>query len=85
MIEEDKKKAEDFVKGMVGFIDFLTRRAFGIIPLPEEFVKHIRGAQREVLLAVRGLIDGAIDILDRLEKEEEEGPKGGPAKKVEVR
>lgn len=33
--------------------------------LPPEFVEHLENSRREQLLAVRALIDGAIDRIDR--------------------
>lgn len=48
--------------------------------LPEEFWEHRRAAQREALLAVRSLIDAA---LERLE-EEERAARPKRVKKIEV-
>lgn len=45
--------------------------------LPDDFKRHSRAASREMLLAIRSLIDVAIESL-----EEEERPK--PAKEIKV-
>lgn len=47
--------------------------------LPEEFWEHERAARRELLLAVRSMLDVAIE---RLEEESEPEPK--PAQKIEI-
>ncbi len=41
--------------------------------LPEEAVKHMYAAQREQLLAIRSLVDAAIESLEKMERDE--GPK----------
>jgi len=47
--------------------------------LPETTRQHTRAAQKELLLAVRSLIDGAIERLEEAEKR-----KGKPRTKIEV-
>lgn len=47
--------------------------------LPEEFWEHRRAARREMLLAMRSLIDAAIERI-----EEEEAPERKRAEKIEV-
>lgn len=37
---------------------------------PSNFRKHLRNAQKEQLLAVRSLIDSAIDFLDKMEEKD---------------
>jgi hypothetical protein len=49
--------------------------------LPEEFRQHTTAARREMLLAMRSLLDAAIE---RSEKEEKEGNLKKKATKIEV-
>ena len=49
-------------------VRFPSPRRFLRAFLPEEAVKHLYAARREQLLAVRSLVDAAIDRVDAAEK-----------------
>lgn len=63
-------------EGMEGLRDMLKRKRPQIVP--EQFKKHTRAARKEMLLAVRSLLDAAIEELEK----EPEPPK--KATKIEV-
>lgn len=51
----------------------LRFRAPKLKGLPQETKKHIMTAQKEFLLALRSLIDGAVELIEKAEKTEEKG------------
>ena len=51
--------------------------------VPRDALRHWRKANRELLLAVRGLLDGAIERMEAVDSEER-GRRGGRRKRVEV-
>ena len=48
-------------------------RFWSMFELPEEFGTHLRAARREILLAVRSLIDSRVEALEEAEKRRESG------------
>jgi hypothetical protein len=82
--EAEEKKVEEFdmeewlADGIKGLRHTLKSKARRRHVLPEQFKEHTRAARKEMLLAVRSLLDAAIE-----EEEEAEAPK--KAAKIEVK
>ncbi len=53
--------------------DDVRQRFRGMFELPEDFTLHLRAARREMLLAIRSLIDARIEDLEESEKRREAG------------
>ena len=51
----------------------VRERICGMFELPEDFKTHLRGARRELLLAVRSLIDARLAAFEESEKRREAG------------
>lgn len=84
--EAEEKKVEEFdleewlADGIKGLRHTLKGKARRPQILPEQFKEHTRAARKEMLLAVRSLLDTAIE---ELEEKPEEAPK--KATKIEVK
>src|SRR3972149_5745312 len=52
-------------------------RVCAMFELPEDFKTHVLAARREILLAVRSLIDARLATLDQAEKRREAGRRTG--------
>lgn len=51
----------------------VRERLCAMFELPEDFTTHVRAARRELLLAVRSLIDARLSTLEQAEKRREAG------------
>jgi hypothetical protein len=81
MSEEGKAQAEssEFVKHVKEAGKSVAKQWGSLIP--KEFWQHGRAARREALLALRSLVDSAIN---RLEEKENPAPKAAPQRKTKV-
>ena len=74
-VAEDLREQEEEspVKDLEDAYDDMRQRVLGMFDLPDDFKRHMRAARREVLLAVRSLIDARITDLEELEKRQDAG------------
>lgn len=70
MVEEAKEFVfEDWLAEGIRACKARFRRGLGKELLPEEFRTHLRAARKEMLLAVRSLIDAAIERTEEKPKQ----------------
>jgi len=84
MTEEDRQTVDKAARSRVDLVELGSRLLHDVLPLPKESLKHLLGAHRELLLAGRSLIDGAVNVLGRLEGQQEKPSKKETAKKVNI-
>lgn len=84
MNEEDRQTVEKAARSIGDLVELGSRMFYGVIPLPKESLKHLMGAQKELLLAGRSLMDGAINTIERLEAEQHKQSKKETVKKVNI-
>ncbi len=73
-----RRKMDDMQREFEEMQDRIERKVTGM--LPEEFVSHMRAAQKEWLLAMRSLIDAGVEKIDERERRRH----AGRARKIEV-
>jgi hypothetical protein len=64
--EKEKTRAEETISGKAEEFRAMVRGIF-----PPEFRRHALAARKEILLAVRSLIDARVESLERAEKASE--------------
>ena len=84
MTEEDRRNIEKAATSIGDLFELGSRLLHNVLPLPKESLKHFRGAQKELLLGGRSLIDGAISTIERFEEDQQKPSKKETAKKVNI-
>ena len=84
MTEEDRKTVDKAARSIVDLVELGSRMLHDVLPLSKESLKHLLGANKELLLAGRSLIDGAVNVIERLEGQQEKPSKKETAKKVNI-
>ena len=84
MTEEDKQNMAKAAQSIVDFAELGARLFNSLLPFPKDSLKHLIEAQKELLLAGRSLIDGAISTMERLENEQQKQAEKETAKKVNI-